>query len=47
MRTTEKVAKDFIKELNNACGNCQEFDCYGCKYKDWRGLREWSGWNNG
>lgn len=24
------------EEANNACANCQEWDCYGCEYKHWR-----------
>ena len=27
---------NITEEANKACENCQEWDCYECKYKYWR-----------
>ena len=32
----KEVMKKWVEEVEKACANCQEFDCYGCKYADLR-----------
>ena len=36
---TDEIAKKIIEEANKACSNCQEFDCWCCEYRHWRGRR--------
>ena len=34
--TEMKIVKHLMEEAEKACAECQEFDCNGCVYADWR-----------
>lgn len=34
MREALSIAIEALKTANSPCDDCQEFDCYGCKYKE-------------
>ena len=31
-----EIVKRFLEEAKKTCAECQEFDCYGCVYREYR-----------
>lgn len=37
---TDEIAEKIIEKAEKACSDCQEFDCWSCEYRHWRGMKE-------
>ena len=36
VRVEMEIVKHIMEEAKKACAECQEFDCYGCVYREYR-----------